>query len=601
MSAFRPLAFAAMLFAAATAVAALTPPRHNLVIFVADGLRSGVVTPQTAPVMADLRAKGVDFHNSHSLFPTVTTANASAIATGHGLGDTGDFANSVFVGDPPLGPVAPSRIADYENDETLVAMNERFGGNYLGETTLLEAARRGGFQTAAVGKIGPASIQSAPVFGGDPTVILDDRTGRGHGMPLQPAIEAAIRAAGLEPQTPDRTANAQKGDFRGGGTLVSNSRQQDWFVDVVTRVLLPRFKADGRPFVVVFWSRDPDGTQHYNGDSLNKVVPGINGPTSMAGIRDADNDLGLLRKALKELGLEDTTDIVVTADHGFSTESRQSATSPAARDRYPDVVPGFVPPGFAALDLARALGLQVFDTSGQPLGAKGHPFGGSALLARDPAHPEVMIGGNGGSDLIWLEDRGDRAFARRVVNALIAQDYVAAVFVDDALGPVPGTLPMSAVGLEGSARTPHPQIVVSFRSYSTGCAQPELCAAEVAESDLQQGQGQHGSLSRANTHNFMAAIGPDFRAGFLDPAPVSNADWAPTLAKVLGLDLGGVGKLKGRVMSEALLGGGPVPPHARHVTASAPAKNGFATILHWQSVGTERYYDSAGAPGRVVR
>ena len=37
--------------------------------------------------------EGVDFRNSHSLYPTVTTPNASAIATGHYIGDTGDFGN----------------------------------------------------------------------------------------------------------------------------------------------------------------------------------------------------------------------------------------------------------------------------------------------------------------------------------------------------------------------------------------------------------------------------------------------------------------------------------------------------------------------------
>ena len=70
---------------------------HNVILFVADGLRSKIVTPQTAPAFDELRRKGVDFRNSHSLYPTFTTANASAIATGHLFGDTGDFANSVYV------------------------------------------------------------------------------------------------------------------------------------------------------------------------------------------------------------------------------------------------------------------------------------------------------------------------------------------------------------------------------------------------------------------------------------------------------------------------------------------------------------------------
>ena len=32
----------------------------------------------------------------------------------------------------------------------------------------------------------------------------------------------------------------------------------------------------------MFWSRDPDGTLHNQGDSLNQLTPGINGPTSLA-------------------------------------------------------------------------------------------------------------------------------------------------------------------------------------------------------------------------------------------------------------------------------------------------------------------------------
>ena len=78
------------------------------------------------------------------------------------------------------------------------------------------------------------------------------------------------------------------------------------------------------------------------------------------------------------------------------------------------------------------------------------------------------------------------------------------------------------------------------------------------DTPLATGQGNHGSFSRAETRNFMAAIGPDFKAGFADPAPISNADIAPTLAQVMGLDLPPKGKLTGRVISEALTGGAAV-------------------------------------------
>ena len=127
-----------------------------------------------------------------------------------------------------------------------------------------------------------------------------------------------------------------------------------------------------------------------------------------------------------------------------------------------------------------------------------------------------------------------------------------------------------------------------------------MCGVEVADSGQQQGQGIHGAFSRADTHNFMAAIGPDFKAGFRDTAPVSNADWANTLAHVLGLDLGGRGQARGRVMAEALKDGGDAPAARRIVVRSEPAANGFTTVLNAQEAAGETYYDAAGAPGRTL-
>src|ERR1700726_3586157 len=73
---------------------------RNVIIFVADGLRNGSVNMTDMPTLYALRQGGVWFANSHSLFPTFTSANASAMATGHLLGDTGDFSNTLYVGFP---------------------------------------------------------------------------------------------------------------------------------------------------------------------------------------------------------------------------------------------------------------------------------------------------------------------------------------------------------------------------------------------------------------------------------------------------------------------------------------------------------------------
>ena len=578
-------------------------PPHNLIIFVADGLRSQVVTPQTAPALAAVRAEGVDFRNSHSLYPTFTTPNASGIATGHGLGDTGDFGNVIYFGAQPLGMPVFAPLAMLENDAVLRAVNERFGGDYLNETSVLAAARAKGYSTAAIGKLGPTAIQDVTARSGDGTIVIDDSTGDTNpiagAMPISPDVLAAIRAAGLDTAAPDRGLNGWPGTSIMPGVHVANVEQQNWFAAVATRVLLPRFQTAGKPFVMVFWSRDPDGTQHNQGDSLNSLTPGINGPTSMAAIRNASDDLQKLRDALKRLGLDKTTNIIVTADHGFSVGSKQSATSTAARMSFQDVPKGFLPPGFLALDLSAALGLPLFEPNGLPLEPGTHPREESGLIGADPKAPRVVVAANGGSDLIYLPGPDARALAQQLVQFLTTQDYVGALFVDDALGPVRGTLPLSAVGLKGSARTPTPSIVVGFRSFSTGCGQPEVCGADVADIAMQQGQGVHGGFGRADTHNFMAAIGPDFRPGFVDPSPVGNADVGVTAAKLMGLSIPAKGKLAGRVMSEGLVNGLPVAS-SRRTLRSSSAADGFVTVLNLQDAEGHRYFDAAGAPGRTL-
>ncbi len=604
----RQLCMAAVsLMALTSAVHAAEKPR-NVIIFVADGLRYGIVNHDTAPTFADIQKKGVDFRNSHSVYPTVTTANASAIATGHGIGDTGEWSNAIVL--PPL-KYEPGTVHFMENDPILKETNGLYGNNYFNEMSLLALARQNHYQTAAIGKEGPVLIQDITAVNGDSTIFIDDSTGtrweKGHAIPIAPEVMQAIKDAGLETEARDRGLNQSAGAYNLPGVMVANIYQQQWFTDVTTKVILPRFAASGQPFALVYWSRDPDGTQHNNGDSLNTLSPGINGPTSLAAVRNASDNLQALIDKLKELGVYDNTDIFVTADHGFSTISRQSQTSWAAKQSYPnDTVKGFLPEGFLALDLSRDLNMPLFDAYNAPVNvAHGDHPTNSASIGADPAHPDIMIAESGGSDLLYLDPAKAKELAPKIVAALTKQDYVAAVFVDDALGSIPGTLAMSAVGLHGSALTPRPAIYVSFSDYALpSClkkwVQPELCSVMVTDTNLQQGQGNHGGFTRANTRNFMAAIGPDFKAGYADMAPVSNADITPTLAHILGFDLPSNGALKGRAIGEALIKGPGTTDSTPHVTRSAPAANGFVTVLESQSVGEETYLDAAGMPGRVV-
>ena len=643
---------------------------RNVLLFVADGLRAGSVNGRVTPTMNRVKTQGVWFSNSHSIFPTFTTANASALATGHYLGDTGDFSNTIYTGYPE--PFSNGTETPFlENDLVQGDVDARFAGTvtrrsgetvqvgYLDEETILAAARSQGYRTASIGKVGPVVIfdtnNSALVPAatrdtrGTPTIFVDDATGSASGIPLDPGVSSFLAGAGIPVTTPGRGANGSSGDNNTPGTNVANLVQQDYFVQAAADVVLPELQAGGQPFVMVFWSRDPDGTQHNQGDSLNQVVPGINGPTSQAGIANADSDLARLMDALDRLGLSKNTDVIVTADHGFSTISKnpgadfsQSRTSYAATQTYrtyrtvggtsqlvQEVPTGFLPAGFLAIDIAHEFNTNLFDpdgapasapkpvtpasyppvVAGQPPAADGtqrqRPTSGDGVIGATATNPDIVVAANGGSDLIYLPNQATRTqVAQQLVPFLLKQDYVSGVFVDESVGRFPGTLPTTSINFVGNAITPSPTVVVNFASVSTrghGCpfATDDQCGVEIADSTLQQGQGQHGNFSRADTFNFMAAAGPDFKRGFNDPAPVSNADIGKTIASILQLRIPSNGSLVGRVLREAFPGQ-DAPEFATSRVESARGPGGVQTVIRMQQVGDTKYFDAAGFPRRTI-
>src|SRR5262249_30418985 len=132
-----PTWLALALTLAATATSAAQP--HNLILFVPDGLRAAIVDGHTAPTMARLRDAGVNFRNSHSLFPTFTTANASVLATGHATGDTGAFSNSIW----SLFPIrsAKGTVTPFlESDPPLRELNDGYGHHLWNEDSLVALA-----------------------------------------------------------------------------------------------------------------------------------------------------------------------------------------------------------------------------------------------------------------------------------------------------------------------------------------------------------------------------------------------------------------------------------------------------------------------------
>ena len=594
---FRPL-FALSIWALLSSATFADEAPHNIILFVADGLRPGVINQDTAPAMTALLTNGVRFQNSHSIFPTLTMANAASMSSGHSLGDNGIFSNTLFAGFP-VKSAGNSTTPFIENDRVLGELDSHFGDDYLNEETILAAARKKGLLTAAIGKVGPTLMFDHLERSGSQSIIIDDATGR-DGIPLSPEMSLQLAKLGLSETAPTRGKNGNSGNSTSPGTTVANIAQQQYLVDVATKAVLPSFKQKRKSFLMVFWSRDPDGSQHNQGDSLNHLTPGINGPTSMADIRNADNNLAAIEQTLKELGLDKTTDLLLVSDHGFSTISKQSETSSSTQGRYPNVIPGQLPPGFLAMDLANTLSLPLFDPDrgNSPVESGELLAKGNGVLGTDPSNPDLVIAANGGSDLLYLPS-SNLILANRIIHALSKQDYVSGIFVNDRLGQFDGTLPMSSINLIGSATTPTPDIVVNFTSFAQTCSDPTSCGVTVCDTGLQQGQGMHGSFSRADTRNTMGAIGPSFKAHFVDTLPASNADVGITIAALLKLPIHSNGALRGRFLSEATPGGKTERASKIEIRSSVD-EQGHTTVLIEQKIAGETYFDVAGYPGRTL-
>jgi alkaline phosphatase len=158
---------------------------QNIILFVSDGLRAAAVSPDRAPTFAHIRDTGVNFANSHSVFPTITTSNASVIATGHLQGDTGDFGNTQYTGFPVVS--ASGTVTPFIQDNAVLSeLNAHHGGNFIAERTIMQAAREKGYLTAALGKVGPVGIHDLTQLDGKTTIFFDDDTGKKNGIELRP-------------------------------------------------------------------------------------------------------------------------------------------------------------------------------------------------------------------------------------------------------------------------------------------------------------------------------------------------------------------------------------------------------------------------------
>ncbi len=537
------------------------------VLMVWDGLRPDFVTRSETPALYALSREGVLFDRQHAQYPTVTMVNAAALATGAPpsttgiLGDTMKFgpaleAHGVSVAGTALEPLA-NRPMRLENTRRLSDLNGQgaFNGDLLGiDSVVQEIGREGGY-TAVIGKQGPAFMFDDRVL-----TVTRGKDQRGHPHAdfmfatddaAAPPAEAAKFFAGLPPAS---------------RTGVADEKVDDYFTKVTIERALPRARdaaLAGRPALVVLWLHNPDITQH---------LAGLGTMPALQALHDADFNLAAVRSAIRKLGIEDRTDLMVVSDHGFATIRLR-------------------------VNLA---GLLV-----------------EAGLKKSMDSSDVIVAANGGSDLVYLSRAifktpgALRDRLQKIVNFAEAQEWCGPIFSREAapadlsrrgrravhpplpgpyLGWIDGTFTQGVVGAFDPARSP--DLIVSFAEVPdldnrpfTGPAEPAftlgvkgqqsvpnksqplvrpvkgLVYADVgAVNGWTTGMGMHGSAGVREIHNFCAAAGPDFKHVFRDTTPTGNIDVTPTIETVLGVmpNVGPHGaRPAGRVMTEALAGKRP--------------------------------------------
>ena len=95
-------------------------------VLVLDGMRPDFISADETPNLWRLRQEGVNFLNGHSVFPTVTRANATAIATGTYPDRNGIFGNTLYVRQ-----VDPNHAFGNDDHQNLLRLDAATGGGMI--------------------------------------------------------------------------------------------------------------------------------------------------------------------------------------------------------------------------------------------------------------------------------------------------------------------------------------------------------------------------------------------------------------------------------------------------------------------------------------
>jgi len=507
-----------------------------ILIVVMDGLRPDSINREDTPTLFRLHQEGVNYINSHSVFPTVTRVNAAAISTGTYPDVNGLVSNSMFV--PGVHPNRALNTGDYRE---LLKLREASNGRLLFARSLAERLRERGMRFAAV-----SSGSTGSAF------LLNHRAQEGVGVLVNGKFDPGRRVA-----YPDESNAVILSRFGTAPTDEDNS-SVDWADRVLREYVLPELKPD----VVIDWQTEPDGAQHRYGTGSQEARKAL---------ANNDRNLALTLAKLQEIGLADTTDVIVLSDHGFSLHNFRA-------------------------DATRALI--------------------NAGLKAAAESDDVVLASNGQSVLVHVKGR-DRQRIRRIVSFLQTQDWVDVIFTarsagdqkgtpatasrgqpvserktGDELGWVTGTFSLALIRQANAERGPDILFTLPWTSAvnAFGVAGKHYIDGDGATGPLVGAGSGHGGMSPWLVRNTLILWGPDFKRGATVRTAAGNVDIAPTILALKGVSA--AESLDGRVLAEALRDGPDeeqIPSETRVLRTEAVS--GYRAAVQVTDVGSHRYID----------
>ena len=568
-----------------------------VVLMVWDGLRPDSVTERDTPNLYRMTRAGVRFDRHHAIFPTVTMVNAAAISTGAPPSINGIEGNTIYAA-PPAGAAAKDskrQLLSLEQTKAIETLNASgfFNGRMLGLDTIAQETEREGGYVAVIGKPGPALM-----FDNRVTSVKDGKDALG-----EPSKNYLFLSDDIaEPQPAGARLMAAMPPVEKSGVI--DGARDAYFTRVAAHDALGaaiRAADEGHPALIVLWLHNPDLTQH---------AAGLGTESALEALAMCDRNLGALRTAIESSQAAARTDLIVVSDHGFATIRMR-------------------------IDLSALLV--------------------STGIKHSATSSDVVVAPNGGADLIYLSQAdyptpaARRAILQKIVNFAEAQEWCGPIFSREAaplandppphsrpqgrharprrstkpyLGWIEGTFAQSAVGLMSPSRSP--DLIVSMSEIPnldnrdfTGPGHPAfLLGANGEASTLNHseplihpvkgvvyedsgasprwstGMGMHGAAGEREIHAFGAAVGPDFRRGFVDTAPTASTDIAPTISALLGLlpntGPGGIAPT-GRPLAEAFAENHRGSPGARIESMTATL-----TLQGVEAISTIRVVHCAG-------